>query len=97
MTIAPTLPNMTTDAAAFASKAYDVVVVSGGTAGLALASRYTQSVSITIGSCSYLLVSLSENPDLTVGVLEAGPDYSDNSIIAMCGTSGISSDCMPAI
>ena len=43
MTVTSTLPNVTTDAAGFASKTYDFVVVGGGTAGLALASRYAHT------------------------------------------------------
>jgi choline dehydrogenase-like flavoprotein len=33
------LTNLTSDAPAFARKSYDIVIVGGGTAGLALASR----------------------------------------------------------
>lgn len=33
------LPNITSDAPAFVEKAYDYVIIGGGTAGLALASR----------------------------------------------------------
>ncbi|KZP25967.1 GMC oxidoreductase [Athelia psychrophila] len=61
------LPNVTSDASAFVEKAYDYVIIGGGTAGLALASR------------------LSDNPNITIGVLEAGQDRSDDPTIRLAG------------
>lgn len=61
------LANITNDASAFAAKSFDFVVVGGGTAGLAVASR------------------LSEDLNISVGVLEAGPDLSDDPNVASAG------------
>ena len=54
----------------FTSAVYDYIVVGGGTAGLVVAARYAwhiRSMSRTHSPCR-----LSENPDVTVAVIEAG-------------------------
>jgi hypothetical protein len=40
--------NTTTDAAAFSNKSYDILIVGGGTAGLALAARYVSALTCEI-------------------------------------------------
>ncbi|CUA69182.1 Pyranose dehydrogenase 1 [Rhizoctonia solani] len=54
---------ISTDGANFASKAYDYIVIGGGTAGTALAAR------------------LAEDPQKTVGVIEAGEYLPDDPLI----------------
>ncbi|KDQ23219.1 hypothetical protein PLEOSDRAFT_162754 [Pleurotus ostreatus PC15] len=61
------LANTTNGVSAFTAESFDFVVVGGGTAGLAVASR------------------LSEDPNISVGVLEAGPDLSDDPNVASAG------------
>ncbi|KIJ36014.1 GMC oxidoreductase [Sphaerobolus stellatus SS14] len=51
---------ITTSLQTFLERDYDIIIIGGGTAGLALASR------------------LSEVPALTIGVIEAGPDKSED-------------------
>ena len=63
-----TMPSIT--AADFAKCRFDFLVVGGGTAGLALASR------------------LSENSNLTVGILEAGPAAFNHDAIDIPGKYG---------
>ncbi|QRV98565.1 GMC oxidoreductase [Ceratobasidium sp. AG-Ba] len=57
------LPRTLTNAAEFASKQYDYLVVGGGTAGLAVAAR------------------LSEDPKITVGVIEGGQYMPNDPLI----------------
>jgi choline dehydrogenase-like flavoprotein len=59
--------NILSDAVAFSDKTYDILVIGGGTAGLALASR------------------LSDNPEITIGVLEAGQDLSADPYVESAG------------
>ncbi len=79
------LANTTNDVSAFTAESFDFVVVGGGTAGLAVASRY---VSLPLRLATFECESirrLSEDPNISVGVLEAGPDLSDDPNVASAG------------
>jgi choline dehydrogenase-like flavoprotein len=58
----------------FLQRELDYIVVGGGTTGIALAVRYVSRLPVYVCGFQFTPRSLTENPGVTVGVLEAG-DY----------------------
>ena len=78
--------NTTTDTAAFLNTAYDVLIVGGGTAGLALAARYILSLGLVVCACrSERALQPSEDPNTMVGVIEAGPNLCGDPLVSSAG------------
>jgi hypothetical protein len=78
--------NILSDPVTFTEKTYDILVIGGGTAGLALASRYHQ-ISFFLRNFTEIPCSLSDNPKVTIGVLEAGQDLSNDPYVQSAGVS----------
>lgn len=73
------------DAETFAHASLDYLVIGGGTAGLVVAARCVFSPRTACWSC--IVCRLSEDPDVVVGVLEAGaymPDRPDINVPGGC-------------
>jgi hypothetical protein len=82
--------SLTSDGADFASHEFDYVVVGGGTAGLTVAARYVclQHALSKIHLCFFIINGrLSEDPKVSVGVIEAGQYLPDDPLVNTPRTS----------
>ncbi len=81
----------------FTSVNFDYIIVGGGTTGLVLAARYDTSLVIWIPAHrdKFTNVSLSEDPAVVVGVIEAGEWYPGVDGVSVPGKC--SSACVPSV
>ncbi len=70
------------DAHTFLSKSFDYLVVGGGTSGLVVAARF---VSDSNRQTKLTTHRLSENPAVTVGVIEAGENHAGDPTVDIPG------------